>query len=81
MNIPRIYIDTSVIGGCYDQEFSVWSQRLFDQFRAGTYIAVLSDITLQELELAREEIRELVNTIPEIHREFLTYDDAVENLE
>jgi hypothetical protein len=80
MNTSRVYIDTSVIGGCYDQEFSPWSQQLFDDFRSGKYVAVLSDITLQELELAREEIRDLVNTIPEDFKEFLTYDDEVEEL-
>jgi hypothetical protein len=25
MKKPLIYLDTSVIGGCYDQEFSQWS--------------------------------------------------------
>ncbi len=24
----RVYIDTSVIGGCFDEKFSLWSNRL-----------------------------------------------------
>ena len=28
----RVYIDTSVIGGCYDQKFEEWSNRLFEDF-------------------------------------------------
>lgn len=33
-----IYIDTSVIGGCFDKEFEVWSNRLFDDFKTGKSI-------------------------------------------
>ena len=35
---PRVYIDTSVIGGCFDEEFRLWSEKLFDEFRAGTKV-------------------------------------------
>ncbi len=28
----RIYVDTSVIGGCLDDEFSKWSVQLFEEF-------------------------------------------------
>ncbi len=27
----RVYIDTSVIGGCFDREFKEWSNQLFDE--------------------------------------------------
>ena len=53
----RIYIDTSVIGGCSDEEFAEWSLRLMQEFRDGLKVAVISDITLQELELAPEIVR------------------------
>ena len=29
----KVYIDTSVIGGCFDSEFEEWSNILFDDFR------------------------------------------------
>jgi hypothetical protein len=29
----KIYLDTSVIGGCYDEEFSEWSNLLFEEFK------------------------------------------------
>jgi len=29
---PRIYVDTSVIGGCFDEEFDEYSLLLFDEF-------------------------------------------------
>ncbi|MCK4311189.1 MAG: hypothetical protein KAW88_00465 [Candidatus Cloacimonetes bacterium] len=30
MKNQRIYLDTSVIGGCFDKEFHVWSNGLFN---------------------------------------------------
>jgi hypothetical protein len=30
MKNQRVYIDTSVIGGCFDIEFEEWSKRLFE---------------------------------------------------
>ena len=41
----RIYIDTSVIGGCYDDEFETWSNQLIKEFTEGLKIAIISDIT------------------------------------
>ena len=40
----RIYIDTSVVGGCFDEEFEEWSNKLFDEFITGKKILVYSDI-------------------------------------
>ena len=31
MRIQKIYIDTSVIGGYFDKEFDIATQRLFDE--------------------------------------------------
>ena len=53
----RIYIDTSVIGGCFDTEFKEWSVKLFEEFQSGNKIAVISDITLDELSFSRPEVR------------------------
>jgi hypothetical protein len=32
---PKIYIDTSAIGGCFDDEFQEYSNKLFDEFKSG----------------------------------------------
>lgn len=60
----RIYIDTSVIGGCEDEEFSRWSIRLFDEFRQGLRIAVVSDLTRRELEGAPESVKRVLQSVP-----------------
>jgi len=45
----RIYIDTSVIGGCFDPEFKVWSDALVEDFRQRRYVPVLSNVTAAEV--------------------------------
>ena len=76
----RIYLDTSVIGGYLDKEFQVWSKQLFDEFKTGKKIAVISDITLDELENARQEIRDLLKLIPEKAKEYVLNDWEAEEL-
>ena len=74
--IPRVYIDTSVIGGCLDDEFATWSKLLFDEFRSGIKIAVVSDLTLREIEEAPEEVRQTLSELSSecIEYVFLTYE-------
>lgn len=64
MHKLKVYIDTSVIGGCFDKEFSEWSNKLFDEFINGNMIAVISDIISDELEKAPEYIQNKIKEIP-----------------
>ena len=69
--IPRrIYIDTSVLGGCFDVEFAPWSNGLMRDFRAGRLSPVLSDVTAAEVDSAPEPVRDL-------HQEILALAGAV----
>ena len=76
--IPRVYIDTSVIGGCLDDEFALCSKLLFDEFYSGIKTAIVSDLTLLELENAPKEVRNILSELPS---EFIEYvflaDEAV----
>lgn len=60
----NVYTDTSIIGGCFDKEFDEWSVALFEEFKSGTKFILLSDLTLQELEFARQEVREKIYEVP-----------------
>lgn len=66
----RIYIDTSVLGGCFDREFATWSNALVRDFRAGRLIPVLSDVTAAEVLDAPESVRNL-------HQDLLTIAESV----
>lgn len=74
MHKPRVYIDTSVIGGCFDEEFAEWSNKLFDEFIEGKKIAVISDLTFDELSRAYENIRQRINEIPNNYKEIIFRD-------
>ncbi|MEP6645981.1 MAG: PIN domain protein [Saprospiraceae bacterium] len=73
----KIYTDTSVIGGCFDFEFREWSIALFQEFVLGSEQIMLSDLTLKELELARDEIRNKINEIPDQNRITIGMSDDV----
>ena len=75
----RVYADTSVFGGCFDDEFKTESVRFFEEVRLGQFVVVVSNVTLDELELAPDRVRgvlaglppqqvEIVNTSPESDR-------------
>jgi hypothetical protein len=50
MKIPRVYLDTSVIGGLHDEEFALATAHLFERFAKGNLIPVVSDLTIAELQ-------------------------------
>jgi predicted nucleic acid-binding protein len=78
--IQRVYIDTSVIGGCFDEEFENWSNKLFDEINNGRKIAVISDITYREIELAPKIVQDkLLNTPHEFIENIIT-DSEIEDL-
>lgn len=76
----RIYIDTSVIGGCFDQEFEEWSNSLFSDFKSGLKTMVISDITLDELTDAPARVQDNFNTIPDEYIELILADDECRKL-
>jgi predicted nucleic acid-binding protein len=47
--VQRIYIDTSVIGGLFDVEFSDDTKPFFDRVEKGEIKIVYSEITIDEL--------------------------------
>ena len=65
MTAQRIYVDTSVLGGCFDAEFEPWSRGLMDDFRSGHFRPVISDVTAAEVADAPGDVRE-------IHEELLS---------
>ncbi len=77
---PRIYTDTSVLGGCEDPEFSEPSRRLVDAFKRGQLALVLSELTVRELERAPAEVRKVVKRVPEAHIELLSLSPEAEEL-
>ena len=54
----RIYIDTSVVGGFFDEEFKEATMKLFDRLDNYEIIFVVSDLLDLELITAPQHVRE-----------------------
>jgi len=76
----RVYVDTSVIGGCEDVEFSAASAAFFDQVRRGRYVALVSEVTYFELQRAPETVRRVLDGLPEACVEEVPIDAEVDAL-
>jgi hypothetical protein len=67
----RIYVDTSVVGGCMDTEFAEISKRLIAEIARGRFIFLLSATTVRELEAAPENVRRVLESLPPETVEYL----------
>ena len=76
---PHIYTDTSVIGGVYDPEFTEWSSKIITEFEKGNKIIVISDLTLRELDEAPNQVKNVLNRIPDRNKEFIELNDEAKN--
>ncbi len=61
----KLYLDTSIYGGYYDDEFSLWTRSLINQVYAGEHIALASSVILDELQEAPDRIKEVFAEIPD----------------
>jgi len=76
MKIQRIYIDTSVIGGCFDPEFAEWSNGLLQDFRNGTFRPLLSEVIGAEIEDAPDEVQVVYVELIALNAEVLTVEES-----
>ena len=86
MRKSSLYVDTSVIGGCYDQEFHEWSNGLLTDIKAGKFSLFLSELSDAEVQDAPEEVRKkylefrnCANRILELSAEVIELADAYLN--
>ncbi len=59
----RVYADTSVFGGCFDEEFAEASKRFFEEVRAGRFELIISATTLRELGDAPDRVQALLDEL------------------
>lgn len=57
----HIYIDTSVFGGYFDDEFCKHTLPLFDRIAPGEFVVLFSSVTQEEIENAPDRVKNLVN--------------------
>lgn len=62
--IKRVYIDTSVVGGQFDKEFSADTVPFFDAVSNGLFTIIVSDLLEAELLRAPQQVRDFLTTLP-----------------
>jgi predicted nucleic acid-binding protein len=68
---PRLYFDTSVFGGVFDDEFEEISTLLFEKVKLGLIICVYSDLSISELSKAPEKVKNHFYNLPKDNLEFV----------
>jgi len=58
--VSKVYIDTSIVGGYFDDEFSSDTQALFERLKNKEIIFIISSVLQQELQKAPNNVRELL---------------------
>ncbi|NUM32110.1 MAG: type II toxin-antitoxin system VapC family toxin [Bacteroidetes bacterium] len=76
----KIYIDTSVFGGHFDDEFRTHTIPLFERIKQGEFIILFSTITQDELENAPDNVKELVKSLKADITEFIEITEEAINL-
>lgn len=60
----RVYIDTSVVGGQFDKEFSADTVPFFEAVTKGLFIIIVSDLLEAELLRAPQQVRDFLAILP-----------------
>lgn len=76
MKTQRIYIDTSVIGGCFDPEFAEWSNGLLKDFQNGAFRPLLSEVVAAEIIEAPEYVQKIYAELSALNAEILEVDET-----
>ena len=75
----RIYLDTSVIGGAFDEEFKKITIQLFEMANEKKFTLVISSLTLSELDLAPPHIKVFFNKLDKSNIELITSNLLTQN--
>lgn len=76
----RVHADTSVFGGCFDEEFSRASKAFFEQVRQDRFGLVVSAVTAEELVVAPDRVRAVLDAVPNEHLEYREVAESMEHL-
>jgi len=78
--IKRLYIDTSVFGGYFDQEFKVATTSFFQKIISKKLTLLVSSILELEIYQAPQKVIDLLESIPEEQLERIDLTDEVKAL-
>jgi predicted nucleic acid-binding protein len=76
----RVYIDTSVVGGQFDKEFSADTIPFFEAVTKGLFIIVVSDLLEAELLRAPQQVEDFLATLPAEQIEYVRLTEEASEL-
>ncbi|MCE5226991.1 MAG: PIN domain-containing protein [Porphyromonadaceae bacterium] len=76
----RVYIDTSVFSGYYDDEFAEHTRPLFNRLKNNEFKLLFSSVTQDELNSAPARVKDLVTGLKAEWTEFLDVTDEATEL-
>ena len=79
MKLQQLYLDTSVLGGCFDPEFAEWSNGLIRDLQSGIYKPLLSQVIAAEIQAAPIQVQELYTELLALDPQFI--DATTDSLE
>jgi len=77
MNKQKLYFDTSVFGGVFDEEFQEASKQLFERVINGQILCVYSEVTESELLKAPKRVRDFFKSLPPENLERIEITDEI----
>lgn len=80
MKILKVYADTSVFGGVFDEEFFQESRKFFEEIKAGKFILVISDTVVDELSKAPDRVKNVLAELPQESVVFAQFSEKIEAL-
>ena len=76
----RVYLDTSVFGGYFEEEFSKETFKIIEAVRRGRLTVVLGELVDLELKKAPLEVRDLLKSLPLEHVEEVQFSREAQEL-
>jgi len=76
----RVYADTSVFGGCFDDEFAIESKQFFESVKNGLFTLIISPVLIAEINEAPSNIQKILHDLPINSLEYISYSDDIGNL-
>ena len=76
----RVYIDSSVVGGYFDEEFEDDTRLFFDRIFKKDFLVHFSEVSETELSLAPDFVKDLKSKIPLDCYKYLDLDDDAREL-
>lgn len=80
MHQVKLYLDTSVYGGYFDEEFSETTVSLFTEIWKGSFFILYSNLITEELNNAPTNVQQLFNRLPAKHSSVIEVSDEMISL-